>query len=126
MLHAPVPEFDTISEVIPYVEDVDRTTSFYGDVFGLDVAAGDPGHGFVKFDTGECALCLHAGRDGDLGKDVPTFVFEVEDLDEPRSHLERHDVELGDGRSPPPGSRVCDGLDPEGNKFSIEPPTTPE
>lgn len=115
-----MPAFDTVSEVILYVEEMERLASFYGDVLGLDVLEGDPEHGFVKYDTGECALCLHAGRDGDVGPYAPKVVFSVEDLDAARAHLEDHGVDLGEERSPAPGKRVCDGRDPEGNAFSIE------
>jgi predicted enzyme related to lactoylglutathione lyase len=115
-----MPDFDTVSEIILFVEDMDRMFSFYTDVFELEVAAGDPDHGFVKFDTGTCDLCLHAGRDGDLGEYAPKFVFEVDDVETARDHLERHDVELGEVRSDIPGKQFCDGRDPEGNAFSIE------
>jgi catechol 2,3-dioxygenase-like lactoylglutathione lyase family enzyme len=121
-----MPDFDRLSEVILYVQDIERMTSFYTDVFGLDIVAGDPDHGFVEFDTGSCSLCLHAGGDGDLGREAPKFVFAVEDIEAARSHLEERDVELGDVRSPAPGVEVCDGRDPEGNKFSIESSTVPE
>lgn len=115
-----MPAFDTLSEVILYVEDMERMVSFYTDVFGLEVASGAPEHGFVAFDTGACRLCLHAGGGGDTGPDAPTFVFQVPDLEEARAHLERHGVELGDVRTPTPDVAVCDGTDPEGNTFSIE------
>lgn len=115
-----MPEYDSLSEVILYVRDVERAASFYGDVLGLEIAEGAPEHGFVRFDTGACALCLHAGGEGDLGDDAPTFVFDVDDLEAARSHLEEHDVEVGDIRSPAPGVRVCDAVDPDGHTFSIE------
>lgn len=66
------------------------------------------------------ALCLHAGRDGEIGDYAPKLVFEVDDLEETGDYLRQHDVELGKVRSPAPGVRVIDGLDPEGNTFSIE------
>ncbi|WP_247729991.1 VOC family protein [Halovivax limisalsi] len=113
-------EFDRVSEVIRYAEDVTRLTEFYTGVFDFEIAAGDPAHGFVRFDTGDCSLCLHAGRDADLG-DYPTkVVFAVDDVDAAREYLLDRDVEMGDIRSPAPGTRVCDGRDPEGNPFSIE------
>ena len=112
--------FGALSEVILYVQDIDSVASFYTDVFGLEIESGDPEHGFVAFDTGTCSLCLHAGGEGDVGGDAPKFVFEVTDLETVRSHLQAHGVELGDVRSPAPGVRVCDGSDPEGNRFSIE------
>jgi catechol 2,3-dioxygenase-like lactoylglutathione lyase family enzyme len=118
--------FDTLSEVIVYVQDMDRMLSFYTDVLGLEIAAGNPEHGFVEFDTGTCSFCLHAGGEGDLGEDAPKFVFGVEDVEAARSYLQDHDVELGEVRSPAPGMEVCDGLDPEGNAFSIESSAAPE
>ena len=115
-----MPTIDTLSEVIVYVQDMDRMASFYSDVFGLDIAEGAPEHGFVRFATGGCSLCLHTGANGDLGRDAPKLVFDVDDMTTARAHLQSHDVELADVRSPAPGMEVCDGRDPEGNKFSIE------
>lgn len=57
-------------------------------MFGLETAAGEPEHGFVASETGACRLCLHAGGDGDLGASAPKFVFEVEDVEAARSHLQ--------------------------------------
>jgi predicted enzyme related to lactoylglutathione lyase len=112
--------FDTLSEVILYAQDIDRLTSFYADVFGLSFVDGAPEHGFVRFDTGECDLCLHAGADGDRGRDAPKVVFEVDDVEDARAYLLDHGVEVGAVRSPAPGTTVCDGVDPEGNAFSVE------
>lgn len=121
-----MPEFDTVSEIILYVEEMGRMTEFYGEVLGLDLVAGAPAHGFVKYDTGECALCLHAGRDGDVGEYAPKVVFSVDDLDAAGAHLADHGVDLGEERTPAPGKRVRDGRDPEGNAFSIEATAAPE
>lgn len=115
-----MPRFDHVSEVILYVEDIDQMLDFYQDAFGLEVKGGDPDHGFVRFDTIGSDLCLHAGRDGDIGAYAPKVVFAVDDLETARSHLEKFDVALGEVRSPVPGTRVVDGRDPEGNKFSLE------
>lgn len=115
-----MPSFDTVSELVLYVTDVGRTTAFYTDVFGLEIEAGDPDHGFVRFDTDGCSLCLHAGGDADSSRDSSKFVFAVEDVEDARDYLRDHDVEVGRIRSPVPGTHVCDGRDPEGNPFSIE------
>lgn len=112
--------FDTLSEVILYVEDMHAMVEFYTDVMGLEIVSGAPEHGFVAFDTGACQLCLHAGRDGDVGAAAPKVVFAVEDLATARETLADHGVELGAVRQPTPDTRVCDGVDPEGNRFSIE------
>lgn len=113
-------EFDTVTEIILYVQDIDRLTTFYTDVFGLDLKGGHPDHGFVKFDTGQCSLCLHEGGDGDLGRSAPKVTFAVDDIESARAYLADHDVELGEVRSEVPGKEICDGRDPEGHKFSLE------
>lgn len=114
------PPIEQISEVILYVEDMERMTEFYTETFGLEIASGAPEHGFVAFDTGRCQLCLHAGRDGEIGPYAPKVVFGVDDLDAVRTELGAKGVELGEVRAPTPDARVCDGTDPEGTKFSIE------
>lgn len=120
-----MPTFDSLGEVILYVEEMDRMYEFYADVFGLAVTAGDPDHGFVKFDVGSCELALHAGRDGDVGQYAPKVVFEVDDLATARDHLAEHGVDLSEPRNPGPDVHVIDGRDPEGNKFSIESSSPP-
>jgi len=115
----PAPAFDEVSEIILYVEDMERLVSFYTETLGLEIIAGKPEHGFVELDTGTCSLCLHAG-DGEAGPGAPKFVFAVEDVETVRASLQSRDVEVGEIRSPVPGTQVCDGVDPEGNKFSIE------
>lgn len=111
---------DDLIEVIVYVDDMDRMVSFYTDVMGFAITEGDPEHGFVRMDVGQSALCLHAGRDGEIGDYAPKLVFAVDDLEETGEYLRQHDVELGEVRRPAPGVRVIDGVDPEGNTFSIE------
>jgi len=115
-----MPPVEAMSEIILYVEDMDRMVAFYEAAFGLEQTGGAPEHGFVRFDAGECDLCLHAGRDGDVGAYAPKVVFAVADLEAARAHLETFDITLGEVRSPAPDTRVVDGRDPEGNKFSIE------
>lgn len=110
----------TLDEVILYVEDMDRMLDFYRDVLGLEAAGGAPEHGFVRLDAGGVDLALHAGRDGDVGRFAPKIVFAVEDIAAARDALRAHDVELSEQRSPASGKQVCDGVDPEGNAFSIE------
>ena len=124
-----MPNFDSLGEVIVYVEEMDRMYSFYTEAFGLDVVAGAPEHGFVKLDAGGVELALHGGREGnedELGRYAPKLVFDVADLAAAREHLRAHDVELGEVRNPAPETYVVDGRDPEGNTFSIEASAPPE
>lgn len=112
-------------EVILYVEDMNRQVSFYRDKFGFEIRnpAGldDYSNEFwVELDTGGCSLALHAGGKRRFGVDAPKFVFRVDDILAARQLLLDQEVEMGEIRSAAPGIWVCDGVDPEGNKFSIE------
>lgn len=114
-----------VMEVILYVEDMNRQVTFYRDVLGLKVmyppALEDYANEFwVQFDTGSCSLALHGGGKRRFGADAPKFVFRVKDIHEVRQLLVDQQVEMSDIRSAAPGVWVCDGADPEGNKFSIE------
>jgi hypothetical protein len=55
-----------------------------------------------------------------MGKDAPKVVFRVADIEAARNALLERDVALSEVRSPAPDVFVCDGVDPEGNRFSIE------
>jgi catechol 2,3-dioxygenase-like lactoylglutathione lyase family enzyme len=112
-------------EVILYVEDMDAQVSFYRDLLGLRVIepqdAGElAGVDWVTLDTGACTLALHSGGERRLGEDAPKVVFGVADVPGVRAELLRRGVPMGKVRSPAQGVQVCDGRDPEGNKFSIE------
>ena len=114
-----------IMEVILYVEDMNGQVSFYKDKFGFEIknptGLDDYSSEFwVELDTGNYSLALHAGGKRRFGADAPKFVFRVEDILAARQLLLDQEVEMGEIRSAAPGIWVCDGVDPEGNKFSIE------
>lgn len=114
-----------IIEIILYVEDMNAQVSFYRDKFGFEIknpaGLNDYSDEFwVELDTGRCSLALHAGGKRRLGEDAPKFVFQVEDILAARQQLIDQEVEMGEIRSAAPGIWVSDGVDPEGNKFSIE------
>jgi catechol 2,3-dioxygenase-like lactoylglutathione lyase family enzyme len=114
-----------LMEVILYVQDMGRQVSFYRDVLGLQVkepqGVQDLGDRYwVELDTGFCTLAFHTGGQCRLGDDAPKIVFRVADVRKARAELLQQGVPMGDVRSPAPGVQVCDGLDPEGNKFSVE------
>ena len=114
-----------LMEIIIYVEDMNRQVSFYRDQLGFKVVtpqeSGDYGKEFwVELDTGACSLALHAGGKKRFGEDAPKFVFRVQDILAARMQLINQQVVMGEIRSAAPGVWVCDGADPEGNKFSIE------
>lgn len=112
-------------EVILYVQDMNSQVSFYRDLLGLRVKEPQGVQDFddlywVELDTGSCTLALHAGGHRRLGEDAAKIVFHVADVAEIRSELLQQGVPMGEIRSPAPGVQVCDGIDPEGNRFSIE------
>jgi len=114
-----------IIEVILYVEDIESQVRFYRDTLELTLTYPQDLENYndqmwVTFDTGNCTLALHGGGRRDFGKDAPKFVFEVEDVQTIRQALLDRGVLLGETRTAAPGVWVCDGQDPEGNKFSIE------
>ena len=119
------PIIGEIMEVILYVEDMNRQVSFYRDKFGFEIRnpAGLDDYSnelWVELDTGGCSLALHAGGKRRFGADAPKFVFRVDDILAARQVLIDQEVEMGEIRSAATGIWVCDGVDPEGNKFSIE------
>jgi catechol 2,3-dioxygenase-like lactoylglutathione lyase family enzyme len=114
-----------LMEVILYVQDMDTQVSFYRDVLGLEIIEPKGVADFteifwVELDTGCCKLALHVGGQRRLGDDAPKIVFRVADVPAARKELLARDVPMGEVRSPAPGVAVCDGVDPEGNRFSVE------
>lgn len=114
-----------IMEVILYVEDMNLQVSFYRDILGFKIITPQKTSDYskefwVEFDTGSCSLALHAGGKRRFGVDAPKFVFQVSDILAARQSLIDQEVEMGEIRSAAPGIWVCDGLDPEGNKFSLD------
>jgi len=114
-----------LMEVILYVQDMNAQVAFYRDRFGLEVTYPQGVRDFsqeswVMLATGQCTLVLHGGGRRRLGEDAPKIVFRVRDIEAARRELLDQGVALGEARSPAPGVLVCDGVDPEGNKFSIE------
>jgi catechol 2,3-dioxygenase-like lactoylglutathione lyase family enzyme len=118
-------ELGGLMEVILYVQAMDSQVSFYRDVLGLRVTepAGmrDLSQAYwVELETGACTLALHGGGQRRFGADAPKIVFRVRDVQAARAELLGQGVPMGEIRSPSPGVLVCDGLDPEGNRFSVE------
>jgi predicted enzyme related to lactoylglutathione lyase len=112
-------------EVILYVEEMIPMVNFYRDVLGLPLT--DPENVeeleeayWVDFDAGGCTISLHKGGEQQQGQDAPTLIFGVDDVYAMRFELLSHGVEMDEIRFPATDVTVCDGVDPEGNRFSIE------
>ena len=114
-----------IVEVIVYVRDMQKQVEFYRDQLGLEITFPQGLNTYndemwVTFNTGPCVLALHGGAQGDPGTRSARIVFHVENIVEAKDTLNARGVTTGDIRVAAPGIEVCDGTDPEGNKFSIE------
>ena len=114
-----------LMEVILTVKDMGAQVAFYRDTLGLTIkapqAGEDPSEAYwVELDTGACTLALHGGGQRRLGQDAAKVVFRVASVPATRDRLLQLGVPMGDIGSPAPGIEVCDGADPEGNRFSIE------
>lgn len=116
--------FDYLNEVILYVGDMDRAVRFWRDVMGFPVRfpadlADYTGQYWVVLNARSIDLVLHGGGQGRLGADRPTISFWTDDIQAARAHLVAHGVRVGEVRQPVPTSRVIDGFDPDGHRFSV-------
>jgi catechol 2,3-dioxygenase-like lactoylglutathione lyase family enzyme len=114
-----------LNRVFLYVEDMGKQVRFYKDLLGFPVVhppASDhlSDEFFVVLDAGACKLVLHGGGRKRFGEDAPLLSFHTSDLRSSREALLLRGVKLGEIRSPAPGVLVSDGVDPEGNRFSID------
>lgn len=116
-----------LRQAMIFAKDMAVMTAFYRDGLGLRMRLDRSRGDWVEFEAGGSLLALHAippeiAKDIDI-KSPPErrsetpikLIFETDDLDGARAHLTRHGAVMDQPRSR--GS--CDGLDPEGNVFSI-------
>lgn len=115
----------SLFRIILYVQDMDLMVRFYRDIIGLAVQspAGLSDYSneyWVAFETGGCILVLHGGGKKRLAQDTPKLNFLVDDIEATRQTLMDHGVAMGELFSPVPGTRVSNGVDPEGFPFSLD------
>lgn len=113
-----------LTRAILYIQDMDTQVRFYRDV--LDIKVQHPvglesyhDQLWVEFETGECSLVLHINPNFQIGKDRPKLAFSVSDVETAHKLLSDRGAELTEIRSRVDGFKVADGVDPEGNPFSI-------
>lgn len=114
-----------LSKIILYVHDMESQVSFYRDILKLPITYPDDTANYKKisrviFEAGPCQLALHSGGKKRMGRDSPTFTFEVDNIRTSRELLSLKGVSVGEIHSPSPGVEVLDAEDPEGNPFSLE------
>src|SRR5262245_54407667 len=123
-----------MSTTLLFAKDLERMTEFYHEALGLPLIPGgaapsSAAPGWVELDAGGVRLLLHAipprvARTIEIThpprarEETPIkLMFEVDDLYAVRRRL----VHYGATMFEPKNSGVCDGLDPEGNVFSLIP-----
>lgn len=116
-----------LGTAIVFAKDISRLAEFYADGLGLPVIDAPMAPGWIEFDAGGVRLALHAIPPREARKieitnpprareETPLkLVFEVDDLMAARRRL----VQFGATMFEPRPSGVCDGIDPEGNVFSL-------
>jgi len=119
------PPVGPLFEVKLHVRDMDAMVRFYRDVFGFPVqyprdldAYGD--RMWVTLDTGGCTLALHGGAPETHNPLPPVLTFRVADIEGARAALESQGVPLEPAYEAAPGVWVCEGRDPEGNRFALK------
>jgi len=107
-----------------FVRDVARVTAFYEAVAGLPVTEAAPT--WARLGTGAFELVVH-GIPPERREDAVTkLIFPVADIAVARAAALRLGGELNapDREWQLGASRVCDGVDPDGNVFQVRAPTT--
>jgi predicted enzyme related to lactoylglutathione lyase len=118
-----------LATALIFAKDMQRLTDFYHEALGLPVVAAPMAPGWIEFDAGGVRLALH-GIPPRVAKQIEItnpprareetpikLIFEVDDIGEARRRL----VQFGATMFEPRTNGVCDGLDPEGNVFSLVP-----
>lgn len=114
-----------LSEVILNVQDMNAQVDFYQHVLGLQVVEPQGAKDFrefytVKLQASGCLLVLDSSAQGDDHETRQKLVFRVSNIEEARKALLARGCLLGEVQTPMQGIWVCDGIDPEGNTFSIQ------
>lgn len=107
------------SRIIYFTNKMTTMNKFYGETLGLapiENKLGDPS-GFCEFDAGSCTIALHKGSAG-IPASRNKIVFHSDNVNKTREELISRGAKMGKVF----GSdklHLCDGTDPEGNKFQI-------
>jgi catechol-2,3-dioxygenase len=116
-----------LRQAMIFAKDMERMTAFYRDGLGLRVIPETRENGWVELDAGGALLALHEipshiaatieiATPPQARAETPLkLVFEAADVAAARAHLIAHGAVMFEPRA----SGSCDGLDPEGNVFSV-------
>ena len=115
----------TVSALVFYVADLDRTEQFYRDVLGLesDRIEDDDHGGILTAEAGSLSLVFFQNADETAGRS-PIVVFGLEGgIDDAVDALVRQNVEIvAPVSEAPDGGLTADFLDPDGHTLSYHQP----
>ena len=108
-----------VNRIIYFTNKMKTMATFYRDVIGLKPIedAEFPPTEWIEFDAGACTIALHKGSPGTPAS-RNKIVFFVEDVAKTREELISRGAKMGTF-NPTSALHLCDGKDPEGNKFQI-------
>ncbi len=118
----------TVSALVFYVADLDRTAAFYSDVLGLSVERmGEGDQLFLSADAGHVGLVFFRDPEAKAGSS-PVVVFGVDSgIEEAVAALVRHGVEIVTPVShAPDGGLTADFRDPDSYTLSYYQPPVEE
>ena len=104
-----------LRRVILFTDNMDAMSRFYGEVIGLECVGAEKG--WRDFKAGTCNIALHGGKPR-LGARPPKLVFYARDVAAARAVLVKRGARMGKILSAAKFD-MCDGADPDGNRFQI-------
>jgi catechol 2,3-dioxygenase-like lactoylglutathione lyase family enzyme len=118
VLLAPIAEADvtlSMRRIVLFTKDMPGMVKFYRDVLGLKLKKDEKG--WKEFDANGCVIALHNGT-SKVGRRPPKIGFWAKDIAAARQELigrgaRLSKVMVGGGLA------RCEGVDPDGNPFSI-------
>jgi catechol 2,3-dioxygenase-like lactoylglutathione lyase family enzyme len=107
------------AHLVYYVSDIDRSTRFYGDVLGLEMAWAF-GQGVVGFKlAGGCVLVLCEDANRVRPAATPPLVLKVDDIDTAVEDLKARGVPFDDSADRQPQGCVATFRDPDSYAFDL-------
>ena len=108
-----------INRIIYFTNKMKVMADFYRNVIGLKPIedAEFPSTEWIEFDAGACTIALHKGSPGTPAS-RNKIVFFTADVGKTREELIARGAKMGKF-NPTSSLHLCDGKDPEGNKFQI-------
>jgi catechol 2,3-dioxygenase-like lactoylglutathione lyase family enzyme len=107
-----------LERVIVFTPDAARLAEFYRSAFGLE-PIGESGTDWIELEGGGCSIAFHTIAENSTVRDGwIKLAFGTPKVAEEKARLEDLGVRMSDITSFD-GIDLCDGTDPDGNRFQI-------